>query len=70
VEHILLTDSADQIRQLHVDYVVVGGLELALKGTTIEAWLQRTGGQLVATTTATVKVAEGPQSWYLVRFPG
>ena len=70
VEHILLTDSAEQIRQRHIEYAVVGCLQLTLYGTTIEAWLQRTGAERVAMATATVKVAEGPQSWYLVRFPG
>jgi hypothetical protein len=69
VEHILFSDSGEQIRQRHLEYAVVGGLELALQQTTIEAWLRQTGAKLLATTQVTVKVAEGAQSWYLVQFP-
>jgi hypothetical protein len=66
VEHILLSDSAEEIRRRGVEYVVVGGFRLAQKATTIDAWLQRMHGKLLGTTTATIKVAEGPQQWYVV----
>jgi hypothetical protein len=39
-----------------------------LRGTTFDAWRQRTGAELVASTNATLKVSEGPQQWFVVRF--
>ena len=69
VEHILLTDTAAQIRQRHIQYAVVGGGNLAVNGTTLAAWLPRVRAECVAAATATVTVTVGPQSWYLVRFP-
>jgi hypothetical protein len=69
VEHILLSDSLEDIRRRHIDYAVVGGFNLALNGTTIEAWQKQTGAQVIAQTTATQTVIQGPQAWYVVRFP-
>jgi hypothetical protein len=69
VEHILLSDSVEEIRRKQIAYVIVGGFNLGFKGTTLEAWLVRTEGKLIATTTATIKVVEGPQSWYVVHLP-
>jgi hypothetical protein len=34
----------------------------------LDAWLQSSGAELVATTNATLKVTEGLQPWYVVRF--
>jgi len=68
VEHILLTDSPAQIRQRGIQYAVVGGYRLHQEGMTIDTWLQQSGAELVAGTNATLKVAEGPQPWYVVRF--
>ena len=67
VEHFLLTDPPEQIRQ-RVEYVVLGGFNLEGHNVTLDAWLQRSGAELVGATNATLKVAEGPQSWYVVRF--
>jgi hypothetical protein len=67
VEHFFLTDPPEQIRQ-HVQYVVLGGFNLKGHDRTLDAWLQSSGTELVATTNATLKVAEGLQSWYIVRF--
>ena len=67
VEHFFLTDPPEQIRE-RVEYVVVGGFNLERHGTTLDAWLRQSGAELVATTNATVKVTEGPQPWYVVRF--
>jgi len=69
VEHILLSDSGEEIRRRSIEYVVVGGFNLAQKGTTLETWSERIHGKLLTTTTATIKVAEGPQPWYLVHLP-
>jgi hypothetical protein len=66
VEHILLTDSGEDIRRRGVQYVVVGGFHLAQKGTTLERWLNGIHGKLIATTSATIKVAEGLQQWHIV----
>jgi hypothetical protein len=68
VEHFLLSDPPEQIRRQHIEYVVVGGLNLQLRGTTLDAWLQKTGAEPVASTNATLKVSEGPQAWHVVRF--
>lgn len=67
VEHVLLSDSAEQIRERNIEYVVVGGFNLRERETTLEAWLARIQGELVGKARATVKVAEGAQDWYLVR---
>ena len=69
VEHILLEDSPADLGRRHIQYVVVGGAFLASRHTTLAAWQARTGAELIATTTATLKVAEGPQSWHVLRLP-
>ncbi len=66
VEHFLLTDPPALIRR-QVEYVVVGGSNLKGKNLTLEAWLQQSGAELVATTNATLKVSEGSQPWYVTR---
>ena len=67
VEHILLADSGEQIRQRQVEYIVIGGGYLAANGINLADWLGQKGGHLVANTTATMKVSEGPQPWYVVK---
>jgi hypothetical protein len=67
VEHFFLTDPPEQIRQ-HVQYVAVGGFNLKEHNTTLDAWLQASDAELVATTNATLKITEGLQPWYVVRF--
>jgi hypothetical protein len=69
VEHILLSDSLEQIRQRHIQYAVVGEVNLLENHTTLAAWQAKTGAQVVATATATMTVTQGPHPWYLVRFP-
>jgi hypothetical protein len=67
VEHFLLTDPPEKIRA-QVQYVVVDGLNLERHGTTLDAWRLQSGAELVATTNATLKVGDGLQPWYVVRF--
>ncbi|MGB7746441.1 MAG: hypothetical protein WBN75_04060 [Verrucomicrobiia bacterium] len=67
VEHFFLADPPELIRQ-RVQYVVLGGYNLKQQNTTLDAWLQQSGAELVATTNATLKVSEGLQPWYVVRF--
>ena len=67
VQHFLLSDPPELFRQKHVEYVVLGGLNLQLRGTTLDAWRQKTGAELVARTNATLKVSEGPQEWFVVQ---
>jgi hypothetical protein len=69
VEHVLLEDSPADLRRRHIRYVVVGGAWLASRHTTLAAWQARTGAELIGATMATLKVAEGPQSWYVLRLP-
>jgi hypothetical protein len=68
VEHFRLSDPPERFRQQQIEYAVVGGLNLQLRGTTLDAWLQKTGAEVVASTNTTLKVSEGPQQWYVVRF--
>jgi hypothetical protein len=67
VEHFLLTDPPEQIRE-RVQYMVVGGFNLKEQDLTFDAWLQASGAEFVAVTNATLKVAEGSQPWYVARF--
>jgi hypothetical protein len=46
----------------------VGGFNLEEHGATIDSWLQKSGAELVGTTNATLKISEGLQPWYVVRF--
>jgi len=62
-----LSDSVEMIRQRRIQYIVVGGFYLMQQGLTLEAWLARTDGKLIATVSATVKVSDGAQNWYVVR---
>jgi hypothetical protein len=68
VEHILLSDSRDQIRQRHIQYAVVGGLNLEEHKISLEDWQKRTGAELVGTVTATTLASKGPHPWYVVRW--
>ena len=70
VEHILLSDSREQIRQRHIQYAVVSEEILLENNTTLAAWQAKTGAELIATAIATTTVTLGPRSWYVVRFPG
>ncbi len=67
VKDLLLTDSAQYIRDQNVQYIVIGDLNFTLHQTTLDDWLARTDAKLIATTSATLKVAEGGQPWYVVR---
>ena len=69
VEHILLSDSLEQIRQRHIRYAAIGQASLTENDTTLAAWQAKTGAQLVATAIGTMTVIQGPQPWYIVRFP-
>ncbi len=68
VDHFFLTDPPEEIRK-HTKYVVVGGFNLMEQNTTFDTWLKQSGAELVSMTNATLKVNEGLQSWYVVRFP-
>ncbi len=68
VEHILVSDSGQQIRARGIQYAVVGGAFLSAKGIGLNDWLARVGAEQVWSGTFTLKVAEGSQPWYLVRF--
>jgi len=67
VEHLLVTDSAVEIRRRGIEYIVAGEINFGLNGATFEGWKQQTGVELVKTANATVRVSEGPQPWYIVR---
>jgi hypothetical protein len=68
VEDFLLSDPPERFRREQIEYAVVGGFNLQSSGMTLDAWLQQTGAELVASTNATLKVSEGPQPWFVVRF--
>jgi hypothetical protein len=67
VEHVFLNESASDLRRRHIEFVVIGGANLRANGTTIEAWLQQSRAELKGMRTATLKVQEGPQPWYVAR---
>jgi len=67
VRHVLLEDNPAELRRQHLRYVVVGGAFLDFRRTTLAQWQQAVGAELIATTSATLKVAQGSQPWYLMR---
>jgi hypothetical protein len=67
VKHVLLADTGAAIRERHIRWLVVGGAFLASQHTTLADWQRRAGADLVASATATILVAEGPQPWYVMR---
>ena len=69
VEHILLSDSPEQIRRRRIQYAVVSEANLLENQTTLADWQKRTGAEVEARAIATQTVIQGPQPWYLVRFP-
>jgi len=68
VEHILLGESATQIRKRGIGCAVVSGLNLKENNVVFEDWLNQTRACLLVTTNAVVKVADGPQAWHIVTF--
>ena len=68
VEHILLDDTTEQIRQRGIQFAVVSGLNFKQNNATLETWLDEHDAELLATTNAIIKVSDGPQPWYVVRF--
>jgi hypothetical protein len=67
VEIFLPTDAPEQIRQ-RVQYFVVAGAVFNRDDATRDAWLQKSGAELVATIHATFRVAFGKQPYYVVKF--
>ena len=67
VEHFLLSDPPELIRA-KVQFAVVNGFNLKYHNVPLEDWLRENNAEVIATTTATLKVSEGEQSWYVVRF--
>jgi hypothetical protein len=68
VEQFLLGDPPEAIRARNVQCLVLGGFNLKTHNMTLGGWLQKSGAELIASTNATLKVSEGPQPWYVVRF--
>jgi hypothetical protein len=69
VRHVRPEDPVAVLRRQGIQYVVVGAANMAVRGIPVEDWVRRVGGTLAATAVATVKVAEGPQKWHVVRLP-
>ena len=67
VEPFFVEDSGAKIRELGVEYVVVGDFILRDQRTTIDEWLHRTNAELLQTTTATMTVTQAEQKWYLAK---
>jgi hypothetical protein len=68
VKHLRLKDSAEDIRRRGIEYAIVGGAYLRYQDTDFSEWLERTGAEVIAERTGLLKVSEGPQPWYVVRF--
>jgi hypothetical protein len=69
VRHILLSDSLEQIQERHIQYAVIGEVNLLQSSTTFAEWQAKTKAELVATVIGTMTVTQGPHPWYVVRFP-
>ncbi|HSU57116.1 MAG TPA: hypothetical protein VLT36_23950, partial [Candidatus Dormibacteraeota bacterium] len=69
VKHVLVEDSPKEIRARGIQYLVAGNSNFGRRGITLDAWLARTGAQVIASTTATIRVADGPREWYVVKMP-
>ncbi len=69
VRPVLLEDPPAEILREQVRYIVVNAGYLAWRHTSLDEWQRRVGAELVASTTATLKVAQGPQTWDVVRIP-
>ncbi len=67
VEHFFFNDPPELMRS-KVDCLVVSEGVLASNKTTIDTWLEKNQAELIASTKATLKVGEGPLTWYVVRF--
>ena len=68
VLHLTIQDSGADIRSRGIEYAIVGGAYLNLCQVPLSAWLDKCGAEVIGSATATLKVTEGPQQWYLVRF--
>ncbi len=67
VQHFFATEPPKDIGQ-QVPYAVVAGYNLTLKNIQLTNWLAQSGGKIIATTNATLKLNEGAQPWYIVKF--
>jgi hypothetical protein len=67
VEHFIVTDSPEEIRE-RAEYVVVSGSYLQERNVSFDDWLQKSGAEFIASTNAMLKITSGPQSWQIVRF--
>jgi hypothetical protein len=67
VEHFLIDDPPERFRQHHVQYVVINADLFPAK--VLSDWMTRTGAELVASATATLRISTGVQEWRLVRIP-
>jgi hypothetical protein len=68
VKHLLVTDSAQDIRRKGIRYALVSEFCLRQQQIDSSQWRQRVGAELVDNLSVTQKLAEGPQVWELVRF--
>ncbi|HSY74469.1 MAG TPA: hypothetical protein VK810_03280 [Dongiaceae bacterium] len=68
VEQFLLADSPAQIRSRQIRYAVISGMALDQNAMTLDAWLNNSGAEWIATTNAILKVSGGEQQWHVVRF--
>jgi hypothetical protein len=66
VDYFLLTDGSAHVWP-HIQYLVVAGFDLRMHHWTIDKWLHDYKAEMVASTNATLTIAEGPQTWYLTR---
>jgi hypothetical protein len=69
VEHILLSDPPEELRQRHIQYAAIGEFNLLQNHTTLAAWQAKTGAQVIAKGSGTMTILEGPREWYIVRLP-
>ncbi len=68
VEHVTHTDSARDLRQRGICYVLADEQDLATYfHCTVKQWVRRIHGKVLAEVTLLLRVTEGPSRWYLVK---
>jgi hypothetical protein len=67
VVYILPTDKCQAVLREKVDVAVVSDLELRVRQSTIDQWLEQFGGEVLSRRWLTLKLRTGPQEWYVVK---
>jgi hypothetical protein len=67
VEDFLLSDAPAEIRKRGIEYAVISDIPLQEDHVALDDWLKKSDAELLGVTHATLKIATGEQTFYLVR---